>query len=54
MNGYVSLGYGVTLATLAVYTLRLMARSRALSKVLAPELAPRTTNSGAKTEGEAP
>lgn len=32
MNGYVVAGYGITLATLAVYSLRVLRRGRALSR----------------------
>jgi hypothetical protein len=49
MNGYVALGYGVTLATLGLYTARLMIRARSLARVLAPETVALATNSGAKT-----
>lgn len=34
MNGYVLGGYGVTLATLGLYALRLVLRGRALSRTL--------------------
>jgi hypothetical protein len=55
MNGYVSLGYGVTLVTLGLYTARLMTRARALSRVLSAESVARATTSADKTgKGERP
>jgi hypothetical protein len=36
VNGYIALGYGVTLGTLALYTLRLVIRTRALTRAVTP------------------
>jgi heme exporter protein D len=36
-EGYVYVGYGIVLGTLAVYTVRTLLRGRALSKQVPPE-----------------
>ncbi|HUR22848.1 MAG TPA: hypothetical protein VMZ73_03145 [Acidimicrobiales bacterium] len=37
MSGYVIAGYGVTVVTLAAYSLRVVRRGRALTRSLPPE-----------------
>lgn len=37
MSGYVLAGYGVTVVTLAAYSLRVVLRGRALARALPPE-----------------
>ncbi|HUP71150.1 MAG TPA: hypothetical protein VM142_15260 [Acidimicrobiales bacterium] len=40
MSGYVIAGYGVTVATLAAYSLRVVLRGRALTRSFLPEQRP--------------
>jgi hypothetical protein len=40
MNGYIALGYGVTIVTLALYTLRVAVRTRALTRAVTSAAAP--------------
>ena len=47
MNGYIALGYGVTLGTLALYTVRLMVRTRALTRSVSSGPVPPASAAGA-------
>ncbi|HVE47955.1 MAG TPA: hypothetical protein VNA57_14560 [Acidimicrobiales bacterium] len=40
MSGYVIAGYGITVVTLAAYSLRVVLRGRALVRALPPEQRP--------------
>jgi hypothetical protein len=40
MNGYVAAGYGITMATLAGYALRVVLRGRAVSRALRLQVLP--------------